>query len=638
MKIIYFIILMYLIGCSSSQDMESYSQGSTGKAAPEFLPYMEKWRKEFRWRQSMTEAEFKRFQKMNYAPEEIENIKKNVLGKNPFATFKNYFIIQKFAGFEIDRKNYAGAVKIWEEYRKFFPNKSDDISEIIKSLKAPEGNITVTDVGEAVNSGSAYNPSPELSGKRLFFTANSAKDGKGGEDVFYAEYADGKWGKRTAISSLNTSGHEAVLGISPDGNELMIFGNYPGSLGKGDIFYSLLTEDGWSSPQSYGPPVNSPYFESDAFKTADGQAILFSSDRPNEYSDTVMKGTYYNASYWGNTDLYISFRQQDGTYSRPKNLGPMINSPGAERTPFMHPDGKTLYFSSDGYSGFGGLDLYKSVRLDDTWTKWSKPVHLGKTLNTTSDDWGFQLTASSDKGFIAGISSKGGNSIYVITPLPPAAKPDNQVAAISGTVTDENGEPIAVDIEWEDRITGTSLGKLQSRPNTGEFFITLPLGTEYGYYARKRGYLNESQTVDLRKVKSYTESKINIRLFSVRAAREKGVEITINNVSFGPDSDRLETSSYPELKRLAGILSSEKSLKLEVQGHTSTGKSEEFNVDLSSRRAASVVKYLTELGIDRERLVSRGYGSSKPAASNTDEAGRQKNRRVSFRILSEINN
>lgn len=578
----------------------------------------------------MTESEMKTFQKMKDSPDEIENIKNTVLGKNPFASFKNFFIIQKIAGFEISRKNYAGAAKIWEDYKKFFPNKAEEISEIIKSLKLPEGNITVADAGDAVNSGPAYNPSPELSGKRLFFTANSAKDGKGGEDVFYAEYVEGKWSRRTAISSLNTSGHEAVLGISPDGNELMIFGNYPGSLGKGDIFYSTLTEDGWSPPKSYGMPINSPYFESDAFKTADGQALLFSSDRPNEYSEQVMKGTYYNASYWGNTDLYISFRQQDGTYGRPKNLGPMINSPGAERTPFMHPDGKTLYFSSNGYPGFGGLDLYKSVRLDDTWTKWSKPVHLGKTLNTTFDDWGFQLTASSDKGFIAG----GGSRIYMVTPLPPAAKPDNQVVAISGTITDEKGDPIVADIEWEDRLTGAALGKLQSRANTGEFFITLPLGSVYGYYARKSGYLNESQTVDLRKVKSYTESSINIKLFTIESAKEKGIEITINNVSFGPDSDRLDTSSYPELKRLAEILSSEKSLKLEVQGHTSTGKPEDFNIDLSSRRAASVVNYLKELGISSERLISKGYGSSKPAVPNTDEANRQKNRRVSFRILS----
>lgn len=630
MRIIYLIVLLYFTQCSTSPETDNASFDIPAEVSPEFIPYMEKWKKEFHWRSSLTEQDMKNFQKMKESPEEIENIKNTVLGKNPFASFKNFFIIQKIAGFEIRRKNFAGAAKIWEDYKKFFPNKAEEISEIIKSLKSPEGNITVADVGDAVNSGPAYNPSPELSGKRLFFTANSAKDGKGGEDVFYAEYIEGKWSRRTAISSLNTSGHEAVLGVSPDGNELMVFGNYPGSLGKGDIFYSILTEDGWSPPKSYGMPINSPYFESDAFKTADGQALLFSSDRPNEYSEQVMKGTYYNASYWGNTDLYISFRQQDGTYGRPKNLGPMINSPGAERTPFMHPDGKTLYFSSNGYPGFGGLDLYKSVRLDDTWTKWSKPVHLGKTLNTTSDDWGFQLTASSDKGFIAGEGSR----IYMVTPLPPAAKPDNQVVAISGTITDEKGDPIVADIEWEDRLTGTALGKLQSRANTGEFFITLPLGSVYGYYARKPGYLNESQTIDLRKVKSYTESSINIKLFTVESAKEKGIEITINNVSFGPDSDRLDTSSYPELKRLADILSSEKSLKLEVQGHTSTGKPEDFNIDLSSRRAASVVNYLKELGISPERLISKGYGSSKPVAPNTDEANRQKNRRVSFRILS----
>jgi outer membrane protein OmpA-like peptidoglycan-associated protein len=600
-----------------------------------FQPYIDAYKKEFEWRSSFTESDLYALNGIENTPGSIQSIKTK-LGNKPAPTYKNYLYIRKLVGFEIEKKNFSQASKIWKEYKSFFPDKSEEIDEIISILEEKEAPIQTNNVGTSVNQGNSYNPALELNGKKLFFTSMNAKDGLGGEDVFEVTEESGKWTNRKNLTELNTTSHEAVIGISPDGTQILLFGNYPSSFGRGDLFYSELTEKGWSTVKNFDPPVNSSDFESDANWSPDGKALLFVSDRQDDFSNYIMKGQYFNAGYWGNTDIYIAFTLSNGKLSNPVNLGPMINTPGAERTPFLHSDGKTLYFSSNGFGGFGDLDLYKSVRLDDTWMNWSKPVHLGKALNTPFSDWGFIINPSGTKGYIAGKSLvKGENNIYEISPVPPRARPDNTVIAISGNVTNENGIAIESDIEWQDLETGTSIGKLQSKPGSGEFFITLPAGKSYAYFARKEGYLNQSDTIDIKSESKYSEKKIKIVLVSIKSAIQNKTEITLNNIIFSSDSDVLDSKSFAELNRLVEILNQSANLKIEVQGHTSTavGRTEVFNLDLSNKRATSVLKYIISKGIDQNRIISKGYGSSKPLFPNTSEMNRKKNRRVSFVIV-----
>lgn len=551
-------------------------------------------------------------------------------GNHPYVA---WVMVQKLAGFRMAHGDYAGAIAIWQKYSNYFPFRQMEVAQLI-GLLARGDRANVQSVPGINSTANDYLPIPELSGRRMYFTAFDRPGGKGKEDIWKTEQGDAGWTAPVIVKELCTSQSESPDGLSPDGTILSVFGNYDGAYGNGDIFESRLGSDGWSSLRHLPAPINSNYFESDSFYTADGNALIFSSDRPGGYFTyrpvTELKGGFL----MGNTDLYVAFRKPDGTWSTPRNLGPYLNTPGAERTPFLYADGKTLYFSSDGYNGFGRSDVYKSVRLDDTWLHWSTPENLGPLVNGAGQDWGFRLTAASDRGYFSGElpGTVGGQDIFEITPLPPAIRPASIVVAVRGTVRDDMSVPLESQIEWQDLATGQSLGIMSSKPVSGEFFIALPAGREYAYFARKPGYFPVSQRVDLRNTQSYFEKTVDIRLVSIASAQAKNVEIVLNNIFFESGSATLNPRSFSELDRLAVILKQNPNLRVEIQGHTDDVGQPAANLELSANRARSVLQYLVQVGISRQRLDSKGFGSTKPVAPNTTEEDRQKNRRVSFTL------
>jgi outer membrane protein OmpA-like peptidoglycan-associated protein len=590
---------------------------------------------DFSWRTIPDSQTYEAIRKIPFSEKGKEQIR-NILADKRISSPVRFLYLRKLVSFSLLEKNYSQAADVYAKYKSDFPEKSKDINTLISILKENEGNVALLDSGKLVNEFESYGPVLELSGRKMYFTSPSATGGKGGEDILEVTWDGMNWTNRKFLQELNSETHDSALSASADGTELYIFGNYKNSLGGGDIFKSKLTKTGWSLPENLGRPINSVDFDSDAFPTPDGKALLFVSDRAGGYYAQKKKGQFWAGDTWGNTDIYISFKKEDGTFAAPINLGPMINTPGAERTPFLHPDGKTLYFSSNGYNvGFGNLDLYKSVRLDDTWTNWSEPIHLGKTLNTIAADWGFVMTASSDKGYMSGISKDGSkNNIYTIVPLPTRAKPDSLVTGIQGRVIDEQGNPIEAEIEWEDLGSGNTLGKLNSKSNTGEFFITLPNGKNYGYFVSKDGYFSQSQNIDLTKEKSYRVQEIEIVLVSIKNAASSGKEINLNNILFKSDSSELDDRSHAELDRFSNLLKENPSIKIEIQGHTSTSnRPEAFNLELSQKRAQSVADYLLQKGIEADRIRVKGYGSSKPVVPNTTEENKKKNRRVNFIVV-----
>ncbi len=590
---------------------------------------------EFAWRTAPDSQTYEAVRKIPFSEKGKEQIT-NILADKKISASNRFLYLRKLVSFSLLEKNYSQAAEIYTKYKSDFPDKLKDINTLISILKENEGNVALLDSGKLVNEFESYGPVPELSGRKMYFTSPSAIGGKGGEDILEVSWDGSNWVDRRFLKELNSETHDSAVSVSADGTELYVFGNYKNSMGGGDIFKSKLTKSGWSVPENLGRPINSGDFDSDAFPTPDGKALLFASDRAGGYYAQKKKGQFWAGDSWGNTDIYISFKKEDGTFAAPINLGPMINTPGAERTPFLHPDGKTLYFSSNGYNvGFGSLDLYKSIRLDDTWTNWSEPVHLGKTLNTIAADWGFVMTASSEKGYMSGISKDGSkNNIYTIVPLPPRAKPDSLVTGIQGKVIDEQGNPLEAEIEWEDLGSGVSLGKLSSKSNTGEFFITLPLGKNYGYFVSKNGYFSQSQNIDLSKEKSYRVQEIEIVLVSIQNAAKSGKEINLNNILFKSDSSELDDRSHAELDRFLVLLKENPQIKIEIQGHTSaSNRPEVFNLELSQKRAQSVGDYLLQKGLAAERIRVKGYGSSKPIVPNTTEENKKKNRRVNFIVI-----
>ncbi len=545
-----------------------------------------------------------------------------------------FWRVQGLASYSINVGNWDNAIAIYRKYEPKFPPRKNEFEKIINILEAPKEKIEIKNLGQGINSAlPEYGAVITADNKKLYFARNYGRE-KSNEDVMVSEYIDGKWGDAVGLGSpINTKSSEDPLSISADGNRLILYGSYPGSFGSGDIFYSDKKSDGsWGDVQHFPRPINTQYFDADCCITSDGNAMLFVSDRPGGNGEFRRKDDAQHIR--GNTDIYVSIKQGDGSWEAPINLGPTINTPWSERTPFLHPDGKTLYFSSNGHPGLGSLDIFKSTKLNDnSWTEWSEPVNLGKEINNANENWAFVISTDGKLGYFSNerATGYGGSDIYSIE-IPESMKP-LPVITISGNVADENGVPLSASIKWEDLESGRNVGSLASNPKTGNYFIVLPLNKNYGYYAEKEGYYPVSKNIDLRSKinsESYTQ---NIIMASIESMREKGMPVRLNNLFFDFDKADLKPESYPELGRLSDILRQNSSMGIEISGHTDNKGTSQYNFELSRKRAEAVQDYLKFSLRLSNKIVAKGFGSSLPIAANDSEEGRALNRRVEIRFL-----
>lgn len=556
-------------------------------------------------------------------------IKENAPNERAFVALQ--WRVSKF----INQKMWEMAVKQYERYRPLFPEMDKRFERIIQLLKADEEKVILTNLGPGINTnGSEYLPIISPDETELFFTARDRIDGYGAEDIFVSEKTNENWGKAKNIGrSINTTySNEGAIGISADGNQLLLFGHYKESLGHGDIYFIDKTSNGWSIVKHFPKPINSSDWDCDAFLTSDGKAMLFVSARPGGIGDYNPRDENNELHYGGNTDIYVSQKTLYG-WSEPINLGSVINTPYSERSPFLHPDGKTLYFSSDGHYGLGDLDVFRSVRLkEDSWTEWSEPINLGKEINGSDYDFGYRISTSGDIAYFS-VYINGYSDIYSIT-LPKEVRPD-AVATIAGKVTDASGNFLEAEIKWEDLSSGKNVGLLKSNPQDGTYFITLPLGKNYGYYAEKKGYYPVSWNMNLSDSMNPTNITENIVLVSVENMKELGLSVRINNIFFDYDKYELKPESFPELERLVRFLKENPDAKVELSGHTDNAGTDDYNENLSAKRAQAVVDYLIAQGCKKEFLKSKGYGKTKPTDTNETEEGRANNRRVEFSFLNK---
>jgi outer membrane protein OmpA-like peptidoglycan-associated protein len=381
----------------------------------------------------------------------------------------------------------------------------------------------------------------------------------------------------------------------------------------GKFYTSQKTSSGWSAPEAMIAPFNTFNWQADMSISADGKSILFAA----------------SGGAFGNQDIYVCLKQDDGSWAKPLALGNIINTSRSDRSPFLHPDGKTLYFSSEGHEGFGGSDIFMSKRLDDTWTNWSLPLNLGPAFNTSGNDWGFRV--STDGTFAYYSANLNGNADIVRCLLPTDIKPD-KVATISGKVTDTKDVPLDAEILWEDLSTGKVVQITRSDPATGDFFAVLPERKRYGYTARKPGYFPQSGNVDMRTELTEVRLPRPIRLATIENMKTEDISLPLNNLFFETAKYELQPESFPELNRLAELIQSE-SLRIEVQGHTDNVGNDAGNQTLSENRAKSVRAYLIGRGCNAGNITAKGFGESKPKASNDTDEGRAQNRRVEIRVV-----
>lgn len=484
-------------------------------------------------------------------------------------------------------------------------------------------------------------------------------------------------GKSMPLSDeINTIYEETYPIISSDGNILYFArSGDPSNMGdasKTDIWYSTKNASGnWVRAKNMGKPLNNAghnfvssltsdvntllvanTYNADGSSYSDGVSISHHTSTGWELPKTIVIDDYENLnpfiSYflasdgktmllgiempdsYGDLDLYVSFLKSDQTWTKPMNLGKQLNTFQPDATPFLAADGKTLYYGSCGQMGYGGYDIFMTKRLDDTWKNWSKPVNLGPDINTSAGELGFSVPASGDVAYTySWRNDRYHSDIYTIT-LAPSVKPE-PVTIIAGRVLDaKTNKPIGAKIEYNMLPSGSNVGYATSDPSTGSYKIVLNNnGTMYGYSAEVPGYFSVHEHITIDSKELYKEIQVDLLLIPI----EKGQQMVLQNVFFYQSTPTLISSSYPELEQLIKVLEANPTLKIELDGHTDNQGNPELNVSLSEKRVLTVKEYLVTNGINAKRITTKAFGGSHPIAPNDSEENRKKNRRVGVTII-----
>ena len=535
-----------------------------------------------------------------------------------------FVTLQRILTPALEKKEWLQAVKILEKHSSKFP-KDNRIQKIIKILEADDIQVTKKSISDNINSkGHEYAPVISADGKRLYFCGRKREGSIGGEDIFVTDFENGAWSKPELINGINTPfAHEAPLAISADGNRLLLYANQ-------DVYYSDKTYSGWTIARPF-PSVNTDKsWEADAMISSDGNAIFFISDRKGNIGYHNEFGKKFHGTYTGNLDIYVSEKTKTG-WSKPINIGKTINTPYAERSPFLHPDMKTLYFSSDGHAGLGKLDVYKTTRLNDSsWTEWAEPVNLGKEINSFGDEYDYKISTDGKKAYLS--VKEIDNYDIVEMNLPISMRPE-QVAVIFGTIKNSDNQFEKAKVRWEDLKTGKLIGFSESDITNGNYLIILPLGKNYGYFIDHKNYFPLSGNIDLSKQIDEIKIEKNFILQSYADIINNKLAIPLENVFFEHNKYKLKQESYTELNRLIKFIKKNEHLKIEISGHTDNTGTAMYNKQLSQKRADAVRSYLIQHGCKSINLSSVGYGESNPIVDNNTEIRKAQNRRVEFKVV-----
>ncbi|MBS1653180.1 MAG: OmpA family protein [Bacteroidetes bacterium] len=535
----------------------------------------------------------------------------------------------------------------------------DDINKKIqecengKKFSATPERVFVDNLGPNINSSYPdYGPAITADEETIMFTSRRDNttggkkdegDNKYFEDIYTSTKINGKWQPAKQISkNINTETHDAVAGLSPDGGKMYVYRDM--AKDGGDLYETTLFGADWEVPVKLNKNINTKYHENTVSLSYDGRQLYFVSNKE---------------SGLGNGDIYMCELDVKGNWGPSKNLGAVINTKYAEDGVYMHPDGKTMYFSSKGHNSMGGYDIFKSIFENG---KWSEPVNLGYPINGPDDDVYFVVAGSGNRGYFASAKKDGygDQDIYKITFLGPEKQPllstqDQLLAVIAnpisnlkvenavevkmakvtilkGIITDaKNNQPLEASIELIDNEKNQTLATFKSNSNTGKYLVTLPSGKNYGIAVKRDGYLFHSENFNLPEGADFQEYNKDVALKKI----EIGSTIILKNIFFDFDKATIRPESANELERLIKLLNDNPTIKIELSSHTDSKGSDEYNLKLSDSRSKSVVDYLITKGINATRLVAKGYGETKPIDTNDTDEGRQNNRRTEFKILAK---
>ena len=544
----------------------------------------------------------------------------------------------------------SGDPRLLEELKRRTGNCSNG-----KILEKQPIRVFIDNLGKSINTEyNEYGAVISADESVLMFTARKP-DSQGGkmdeylnenfEDIYISTKSDdGSWTKATNLPKpINTEDHDAVSGLSADGQKLII---YLGRKNNGDLFESKLQGTVWGEPESFGKNINTKdYHESSAAYSPDGNSLYFVSDKPGGI---------------GQHDIYVSVKDVKGNWGEAKNLGAIVNTQFNEEGVYMHPDGKTLFFGSEGHNSMGGYDIFKTV-YDVTKQAWGKPENIGFPVNTPDNDVFFVTSADGRHGYYTSInnSEKMRRDLYIITFLGPEKQmvlnnEDNllasanapiseiviapvievkeaQLTILKGVIRDAlTKAPLEAEIEIVDNQANSVIATFKSNSTSGKYLVSLPAGKNYGIAVKKTDYLFHSENFDIPATAAFQEVEKDVDLKNLAV----GKKIVLKNIFFDTDKATLRPESTNELERLIKLMNDVPSLKIELSGHTDSQGADDYNQGLSERRAKAVTDYLTKAGISADRLKAAGYGETRPIATNENAAGRQLNRRTEFEVLA----
>jgi outer membrane protein OmpA-like peptidoglycan-associated protein len=563
---------------------------------------------------------------------------------------------------------YENAISHFTSFKKKNKKLSDIADHKINechigdSLYKHPAYVEIQNVGNIINSPfHEYSPLLTADANMMIFTSNRSndiekiKEGTNFEDIYVTERVGDSWKEPEKISEvLNHEFHDAASSLSADGKTLFLYYEE----GAGDIYISKLEEGGWTQPVPLNKNINSPHhWETSACISADGKKLFFTSNRPGGY---------------GELDIYVSELDSKGNWGKAVNLGPTVNTTLNEDSPFIHPDGTMLYFSSDGHPSMGSNDIFKTELKNGHWTK---PENLGYPINSIDYDGFFSLSADKKTGFYSAMREDGiGNAdIFIVRFLDPPPKPvvveepvvamkepetvktGNEekknadyvdpiialhkemkvVTVLKGKVIDElSSVPLDATITLVNNETNQVITRITSKAVTGEFELVIPHGGNYGVSTEANGYLFNSINFNLPQFAEYQE--IDTHILMVKA--EVGSKVVLKNIFFDTGKSDIKSESASELEKIHQLLTGNPHLKVQINGHTDNTGNANTNMALSLQRAQAVVKYLIEKGIDGSRVSAKGFGSDRPLVSNDDEnEGRAINRRTEIEIIEAGN-
>lgn len=497
------------------------------------------------------------------------------------------------------------------------------VNQYVKVASDAPKKVIRENLGKTINSKNPeFAPVISSDGKTLYYTRNyiSLFGKEKDQDIWYStKNSDGTWSKAQNLGiPLNTNDNNAVFAVSSDGREVLLMNKYQkdGKLAPG-ISRSKRTPNGWSFPEEVKIDNFYNYSPNAEFAvSADGRVMVMSVQRMTTK---------------GKRDLYVSFKKNNEEWTEPRHMGNTLNSSEHDVTPFIAADGKTLYFSTRGFSGFGDNDIFKSTRLDETWLNWSEPQNLGEGINTPNWDGFFTIPASGEYAYMCTYEGSSQKEDIFRLLLPEDKQPEPVWVLMGEILSTSDQKAVECEVEWYTNKNYKKKNSSHFNPSLGLFKIILPLHQQYEIVPVKKGYLTITDYVDLTNENEFKEIKKNFYLLPLEVGN-KGI---LNSLTFSQGKADLPEAALRDLDRIAQAMKEIPTLEILFEGHTDNLGDFQLNLQLSEDRVKNAKKYLISQGIQADRIQTKGWGQTRPIASNATEERRKLNRRVEFTIIKK---